>query len=71
MPSVTTMRVAVLFTVVLVSGLAWARSVVTTPAGCNSEFGHGDASKACVSCVKSGGKFVQHASKKGAWACEK
>lgn len=55
----------------LLSGLAWARNVITTPAGCHSEFGSGGASKACTACVKGGGKYVQHAAKKGVWACEK
>lgn len=47
---------------------AWARSVITTVAGCKQEFGKG--SKPCEACVKGGGRWTQHAAKKGVWACE-
>ena len=53
-----------------VAGEAWARSVITTLAGCHSEFGNGSASKACAACVKSKGRYTQHAAKKGVWVCE-
>jgi hypothetical protein len=57
--------------VLAVSAVAWARSAITTPAGCNSEFGHGSSmTKSCTACVKGGGTFRQHAAKKGVWACE-
>lgn len=57
-------------TLMLTASVAWARSVVTTLAGCKSEFGHGGASKACETCVKAKGRYTQHASKKGVWVCE-
>lgn len=54
-----------------VSAVAWARSAINTPAGCNSEFGRSSAlTKTCTACVKGGGTFRQHAAKKGVWACE-
>lgn len=58
--------VAVSFT--LSAGVAWARNVITTVAGCKQEFGKG--SKPCEACVKGGGRWTQHAAKKGVWACE-
>lgn len=54
----------------LTAGVAFARSVITTLAGCKSEFGHGGASKSCEACVKGKGRYTQHASKKGVWVCE-
>lgn len=54
-----------------IGSLAWARNLISTQAGCNSEFGHGHAKDSCVACVKAGGKYVQHAAKKGVWVCEK
>lgn len=56
--------------VLLVAGAAAARSVITTLAGCQSEFGRGGGAKACEACVKAKGRFTQHAAKKGQWACE-
>lgn len=57
--------------VVTLSTLAWARDTITTPAGCNSEFGAGSgAAKACTACVKSGKKYRLHVKNKGAWVCE-
>jgi hypothetical protein len=56
--------------IALLAGSAWARSVITTVAGCKSEFGRGDASKACEVCVKGKGRYTQHAAKKGVWVCE-
>ncbi len=53
---------------VLGASTAWARNVITTVAGCKQEFGKG--SKACEACVKGGGRWTQHAAKKGVWACE-
>lgn len=61
----------VLLSTLLVGGLAWARSAITTPAGCNSEFGAGSgAAKVCTACVKSGKTYRLHAKNKGAWTCE-
>lgn len=57
-------------TLMLTASFAWARSVITTLAGCKSEFGHGGASKSCEACVKSKGRYTQHAAKKGVWVCE-
>ena len=54
----------------LSASVVWARSVITTLAGCKSEFGHGGASKSCEACVKSKGRYTQHAAKKGVWVCE-
>lgn len=60
--------------IALVAGLslgaatAWARNVITTVAGCKQEFGKG--SKPCEACVKGGGRWTQHAARKGVWACE-
>jgi hypothetical protein len=56
--------------ILLAAGVASARSVITTLAGCQSEFGRGGAAKACEACVKAKGRYAQHASKKGQWACE-
>ncbi len=54
-----------------VSAAAWARSAITSPAGCNSEFGHNTSmAKTCTVCVREGRTFRQHAAKKGVWACE-
>ncbi len=53
----------------LVAGIAWARTLITTQAGCNNEFGVKGA-KACVACVKGGGKYAKHPKNKGAWVCE-
>ena len=58
------------FAVCLGSGLAWARTLVTTPAGCHAEFSGGQV-KTCEKCVKSGGKYILHVKNKGAWVCEK
>lgn len=60
--------VAVSFT--LGVGVAWARNMITTQAGCNQEFGM-RAAKPCVECVKSKGRWVQHAARKGVWQCER
>jgi hypothetical protein len=61
----------VLAVVVTLGTLAWARDTITTPAGCNSEFGAGSgAAKVCTSCVKSGKKYRLHVKNKGAWVCE-
>ncbi len=57
-------------TLMLSASVVWARSVITTLAGCKSEFGHGGASKSCEACVKSKGRYTQHAAKKGVWVCE-
>jgi hypothetical protein len=59
------------FTALVLASLAWARTTITTPAGCNSEFGSGSGqAKACIACVKSGGKYRAHIKNKGAWTCE-
>ena len=56
---------------VLLATLAWARSAITTPAGCNSEFGAGSgAAKVCTACVKTGKTYRLHPKNKGAWVCE-
>jgi len=64
------LRTVVLSTL-LVGCLAWARSAITTLAGCNSEFGAGSgAAKTCAACVKSGKIYRLHVKNKGAWTCE-
>lgn len=60
--------IAVALSFTLGAGVAWARNVITTVAGCKQEFGKG--SKPCEACVKSKGKWVQHAARKGVWGCE-
>lgn len=62
--------IALALSFTLGTGLAWARNMITTLAGCKQEFGN-HASKPCESCIKSKGRWVQHAARKGAWACER
>ena len=70
MATPTVLRGVILSTL-LVGCIAWARSTITTSAGCNSEFGAGSgAAKACTTCVKSGKTYRLHPKNKGAWTCE-
>lgn len=62
-----TLLATIALTFTLGAGVAWARNVVTTTAGCKQEFG--SASKLCEKCVKGKGKWTQHAAKKGVWSC--
>ena len=63
-------RVLVVALAVGLPGLALARSLITTLAGCKSEFGSGGQYKACEKCIKGNGKFALHPKNKGAWVCE-
>jgi len=57
-------------TLMLTATVAWGRSIITTLAGCKSEFGNGGAAKSCEACIKSKGRYTQHAAKKGVCVCE-
>lgn len=62
--------ISTILVISLCSTVAFARSVISTLAGCKSEFGNSSASKACEACVKGKGRYTQHASKKGVCVCE-
>ena len=68
------MKSVLLFVMLFVSvaGIAWARrTLITTPAGCNAEFGaNSGQARVCTACVKSKRKFRLHAKNKGVWVCE-